>query len=657
MKVEDRWAVVGLAMACVLAPLAASRLEAQPAAAGTIVNPPEIPVRRVPKTRALVTTAGADESRGGHEVPLTLTVDMTAATIFNPATGKPDDVSLRSYVSEPPVATPANPRPPFVAPTIRVFPGETVRITLRNELDHEPKCDPENVNQPHCPNTTNLHAHGLWVSPDGNSDNVLLSIRPKVTFEYEYNIPRDHPAGTFWYHPHRHGSTAMQVGSGMAGALIIQGDRPPSTKTPGDIDTLLRQSDGTPFPERVLVFQQIAYACRDPATGKIRSNANGWFCNQGDVGKVDVHKDIFQVPGTWAASGRHTTINGRTVEPFDEQATEGLIERWRMVHAGVRATLGVRIRKLRADALPYDGSSAAAESVWITNNCNASEDLPYWDIASDGLTRAAADRRMLTVLQPGYRSDVLIVFPSAGEYCVIDGPVPASASMSGVATTPRLLTRLTVKRGTPVADTTAHVTQMLTAAARLFMPADVRADIERDLQNGLLLTRFAQHGDLRSTPTARTRELTFALVPPAIDDENTPAPQPYQPDRMDRTLTLGDVEDWTLTALPGAGPHPFHIHVNPFQILSVIRKGDGADLTADPTSQYVGLKGVWKDTVSVQDDVTVTVRTQYRRYIGKFVLHCHILDHEDRGMMQNLQIVLPDGQGGQQPPGHTPHHP
>src|SRR5262249_53925436 len=69
--------------------------------------------------------------------------------------------------------------------------------------------------------------------------------------------------------------------------------------------------------------------------------------------------------------------------------------------------------------------------------------------------------------------------------------------------------------------------------------------------------------------------------------------------------------------------------------------------------QYPGLKGVWKDTLFVKNvgggakgGYTVVVRTRYQRYIGDFVLHCHILDHEDQGMMQNVRIALPDGQGG-----------
>jgi FtsP/CotA-like multicopper oxidase with cupredoxin domain len=67
---------------------------------------------------------------------------------------------------------------------------------------------------------------------------------------------------------------------------------------------------------------------------------------------------------------------------------------------------------------------------------------------------------------------------------------------------------------------------------------------------------------------------------------------------------------------------------------------------------------VWKDTLWIKSLVssagppapntiyTIRVRTRYQRYIGEFVLHCHILDHEDQGMMQNVAVVLPNGSVG-----------
>ena len=113
-----------------------------------------------------------------------------------------------------------------------------------------------------------MHTHGLWVSPSGNSDNVLISIKPEERFRYEYELPTDHPAGTFWYHPHAHGAGFVQVGSGMAGALIVTGNRLPTASSPGDIDILLRDERNRPLPERVMIIQQIEYGCFDDK-GKI----------------------------------------------------------------------------------------------------------------------------------------------------------------------------------------------------------------------------------------------------------------------------------------------------------------------------------------------------------------------------------------------------
>ena len=116
-------------------------------------------------------------------------------------------------------------------------------------------------------------------------------------------------------------------------------------------------------------------------------------------------------------------------------------------------------------------------------------------------------------------------------------------------------------------------------------------------------------------------------------------------------LTLGAIEDWRLKTKIAGSPHPFHIHVNPFQIIAVVDTSNN-DLTQDTGSQYFNLKGVWKDTLIVQSNATITVRTHYRRYIGDFVLHCHIRDHEDRGMMQNVSLVF--GVNPRQVGGHGP---
>ena len=88
-----------------------------------------------------------------------------------------------------------------------VDPGDTIELTLDNQLDAH----------------TNIHFHGLHVSPLENGDNIFLSIEPGDTLEYSLAIPSDHPSGTFWYHSHAHGLSESQVFGGLSGMIIVQG--------------------------------------------------------------------------------------------------------------------------------------------------------------------------------------------------------------------------------------------------------------------------------------------------------------------------------------------------------------------------------------------------------------------------------------------------
>jgi FtsP/CotA-like multicopper oxidase with cupredoxin domain len=69
---------------------------------------------------------------------------------------------------------------------------------------------------------TNLHFHGLHVSPSGNSDNVFRVVGPGQTAKYVIDIPVNHAQGTMWYHAHLHGLVTTQVGGGMSGLIVIE---------------------------------------------------------------------------------------------------------------------------------------------------------------------------------------------------------------------------------------------------------------------------------------------------------------------------------------------------------------------------------------------------------------------------------------------------
>jgi L-ascorbate oxidase len=401
----------------------------------------------------------------------------------------------------------------------------------------------------------------------------------------------------------------------------------------------------------VLVLQQIQYACRD-AEGKIKTGADAksYRCDPGDVGTVEAY-DQFG-PGTWKDSGRYTSINGQVLPTF-ASARAGKIERWRMIHGGVRDSITLQIRAAKPDIQALSNLRAADNAAFIDANCTGAV-VPQHVVAADGLTLGRVASRETVVFQPGYRWDSLMVFPNAGTYCVIN----TAAAASAVGTPSRqLLGLVQVLAGDQVSnDLTSYLRDILIAAANARMPSDVRQQVVTDLQNGLILSKFVAHETILDGEVTGRQELTFN-----IDVRQDPIRfqvdgRSYDPDRVDRVLTLGSVDEWTLKS--AFVSHPFHIHVNPFQIVKILDP-TGKDVAdegvvddfggAGVDPQYAGLKGVWKDTLWIKNLVangqpgiyTIVVRTRYRRYIGDFVLHCHILDHEDQGMMQNVRIALP----------------
>lgn len=601
--------------------------------------------------------------------------------LYNPLSNHEDDVNLRSYVG-----TDIDPNAPYVAPTIEVKPGETIRIDLDNQLGVSERClkIAEEESFPDLPqhfNSTNIHSHGFWISPDGHSDNVLKSIEPGTKDYYQYDLPAEHPAGTFWYHPHRHESTASQVSSGMVGALIVRGDRLPSKTTTGDIktgdiDTLLKTLI-TDDEDKVLVLQQIQYACYNKnGTIKKGSDEKTWICESkdnaedtNDIGGIEDNKN-FEFGEKWVESGRYTSINGKVLPTFETKVGE--VERWRMIHAGVRDTIRVEFRQLVADAPNIEGLKDKDKVKGYVKKYCTGLPFTYHIIANDGLTRSQAGKTSQETLQPGYRSDALMVFPEKGEYCMVDvKDLSNSAKVSD-----QLLGFVKVDAaddGSTALQTGIHayLVEQLKHAAEQTMPMDIKNDILKDIDNNIKLTAFVPHptiGDdevevkqADGTVEKNTQELAFNIdttlnlfqVGNCLASDTKCQFKSYD-GQLDRALVRGTADEWTLTSK--FADHPFHIHVNPFQIVKILDptsrdvslptakdivkpKSDETTWYEDP--QYPGLKGVWKDTIWVKQGYQVVVRTRYERFDGTFVLHCHILEHEDKGMMQKIQIVSP----------------
>ena len=131
-----------------------------------------------------------------------------------------------------------------------IQPGDVLKIELKNSLTHYDSSGWDgNPDVPQMLNTTNLHLHGLNVIPHlfqpvGTSDpeSPMIAIDPGSSYSYEFLIPKDQRPGLYWYHPHHHGSTAVQVVTGMAGGIIVRGaiDEVPEIKAARDIPLIVQ---------------------------------------------------------------------------------------------------------------------------------------------------------------------------------------------------------------------------------------------------------------------------------------------------------------------------------------------------------------------------------------------------------------------------------
>src|SRR5436305_3265287 len=198
--------------------------------------------------------------------------------------------------------------------------GDLLRVDLRNHLPKLPPQPPMTMDRPHAWTTTNLHTHGLHVSPSGNADNVFLAIAPGEQHRFEISIPHDHPAGMFWYHPHHHGAVTQQVRAGMAGLIIVR----------GDLDRVpeVRAAD-----EKVLVLQSIElgseYQLLDPIPDPTREQA--FF----------PRKNVLY------------TVNGRLKPKITMYPGE--VQRWRMLNAAEGKFMSLALKDHALNVLAWDG--------------------------------------------------------------------------------------------------------------------------------------------------------------------------------------------------------------------------------------------------------------------------------------------------------------
>jgi FtsP/CotA-like multicopper oxidase with cupredoxin domain len=199
-------------------------------------------------------------------------------------------------------------------PTLRVRPGDTLRIRLVNDLPPNPDPMPADMTLPHQFNTTNFHFHGGHVSPGAIADNAFRSMEPGKGYDVVIDVPTDHPAGTYWYHPHRHGAADIQITSGMMGALIVEGDF-------DDVPEVVAAA------ERVMIVSEVLF----DHNGAIESYDTVWP----------------------EAVPRFLAVNGQRVPVI--RMRPGEVQRWRIVQAAHEDNLHLALDGHALHVIAFDG--------------------------------------------------------------------------------------------------------------------------------------------------------------------------------------------------------------------------------------------------------------------------------------------------------------
>jgi FtsP/CotA-like multicopper oxidase with cupredoxin domain len=422
------------------------------------------------------------------------------------------------------------------APTLRLSPGDQLKINYINDLPVNPK---ESCAITPCMDMTNLHFHGLTVSPDAPQDDVLtMMAMPGKSLHYTVQIPKNHSPGLYWYHTHPHGESYRQVLDGMSGALVIEG-----------IQSYFPALAG--LPERILVVRGLSIT-KDPHSSdlqqrvELQPNACG--------GEREPPEEIM-------------TVNG-SVRPKIEIAP-GERQFWRLVNASADRYLDLQL----------EGQS-------------------FEIVAMDGMPIAKHDPN-----HPTRIADHVLLPPAGRMEAIVTGPA---------ATTPSHLVSRCVDTGPQGDPNPAMIlADIVPRSASRSTPAISKTSLKPELKT-LDLSAEEQ------TPPRFTVVFTEDKNGFYINGEkfaSNAAP-------MVRAK-VGTFQHWRIVNATGE-LHPMHIHQVHF-----LPFAENDKPIPDP---------LWLDTVNVPTGGSVDVIMDFTDPVirGMSVFHCHLLNHEDKGMMAKV---------------------
>jgi FtsP/CotA-like multicopper oxidase with cupredoxin domain len=494
-----------------------------------------------------------------------------------------------------------------VAPTLRLHPGDLLILHLKNDLvnsedpaqpqpsahEHEHEHDHGHATKAGDPCSsgvmsaisTNLHFHGLTVPPVCHQDDVLnTSIQPSdPPFEYKFKIPADEPPGLYWYHPHIHGFSSKQVTGGASGALIVEGLERANKEVAG-------------LPERVLVIRDQDLvnpnsppSKSEPVVPKMLIDRDGDSANNGTgFGKPARDLSVNFVP-----------VPFPDYPPAAIKMKPGERQLWRVLNASSITYLNLavlfghtpqQLGLVAIDGVPMNAPLGRSPPLTLVNHIG---------------------------VPPGARVEFVMSGPPAG--------VPGlfvtrtvDTGQGGENDPNRALANIVAADDAPEPHSKLPASPTPLPAPQLTWLGDVTPVRVRRFY-------FSEKLENPKDPNSAT---TFYIT----EDGQTPTPFDPQSTAPNIVVQQGDVEDWVIENR-STELHAFHIHQIHFMLM---------DWTGMPVNEPF-----LRDTVNVpyySDRMlqypSVRLRMDFRdpNTVGTFVYHCHLLEHEDGGMMGTIRV-------------------
>jgi FtsP/CotA-like multicopper oxidase with cupredoxin domain len=424
-------------------------------------------------------------------------------------------------------------------PVIRVQPGSILNVEYKNELAAQSREDC--VGHP-CMQMTNLHFHGLHVSPNAPQDDVLDMIASRgETLHYSVQVPPQQPPGLYWYHTHSHGESYIQDLDGMSGAIVVEGIERYTPEVPR-------------MRERILVLRDLVLPS-DTAERKTVMES--------------VAMQTTQCGTAAEAPERAFTVNGSLRPKID--IAPGERQFWRIVNASPDLYADLEVDSVSLEVVALDGMP-----------------LAYHD-------PSIRKRSMSHVLvPPAGRVEAIVTGPPSDSHaalrslCFDTGPDgdsnPAMVLADIVSAQPSSPQARPALGGAPVyASFSPAVLKRVKASEPQFV-VNFTEDKQGFYING-------QKFEMNSGPML--------------------------------TVDVGSLRHWRVMN-PTREVHPFHIHQVHFLAYAV----DGNPVK-DPA---------WVDTVNVPYGSSVDLVMDFTDPIirGMSLFHCHLLKHEDKGMMAKI---------------------